>query len=431
MPTIMMLYPAYGSLSSYEVCRYAEKQGDIRMVLADDSPTASDFDIFDEVWELPPPEHVKESYEQLCRWCEKDRPDGIFLQSERGLLLGSLIAREFGLKAPPVEAAHLCSNKYLQRVTLSKAGIGNPVFALGENAQDVHRLAASAGFPVVLKCVISTMSRLVTLVNNKEEVGPAVARVKAGIEKSVDVARLLSFAETDKVDLGCDPRRQFLIESFLGGDMVETDGLVIGEKPYTFGVTEQVQSTDPMFFIEAYLFPAECTDNEAVEKVSDAVIKALGLRDSAFSIEMRVKDGIVRIVEVNGRLGWDEGFTDLFQVRTHQDRITQALKLCLGIVPEIIHDGSRHAALAYRSCYYDGIVEELPTKDEISRIGTEEVKLGLATNKGARFYTPPNQEAYPHVAWALATHPSSSRAAHAIARQALEKLNIVIRKLSS
>ncbi|MBI2850974.1 MAG: ATP-grasp domain-containing protein [Chloroflexi bacterium] len=429
MPTIMMLYPAYGSVSSHEVCRYAENMGDIRMVLADDTPTASDFDIFDEVWELPPPEQVKEAYERLRRWCAKNRPGGIFLQSERGLLVGSLIAREFGLKGPPIEAAHLCSNKYLQRVALSKAGIGNPIFALGENASDIHRLAARAGFPVVLKCVISTMSRLVTLVNSKEEIEPAVARVKAGIEKSTDVARLLSFADAAKVDLGCDPRRQFLIESFLGGDMVETDGLLLGDKPYTFGVTEQVQSVDPPFFIEAYLFPAECTDNGAVESVSDATVEALGLRDSAFSIEMRVQDDVVRIVEVNGRLGWDEGFTDMFRIHTHQDRITQALKLCLGIAPEVVHDNSRHAALAYRSCYYDGIVEELPSKDEISRLGGEGVRLGLATNKGARFFSPPGSEVYPHVAWALATHPSSSRAAHAIARQTLEKLDIVIAKL--
>ncbi|MBI4296109.1 MAG: ATP-grasp domain-containing protein, partial [Chloroflexi bacterium] len=400
----------------------------VRMVLADDEPTISDLDIFDEVWELPPPERLAEAHDLLRRWCDKHRPDGIFLQSERGLLLGSLIAREFELKGPPVEAAHLCSNKYLQRVTLSQAGIGNPLFALGENTVDVHRLAKEAGFPVVLKCVISTMSRLVTLVNSQKEVDTAVARMRDGIAKSLDVTRLLGFAETAKVDLGCDPRRQFLIESFLGGDMVETDGLLIGDRPYTFGVCEQVQSIDPPFFIEAYLFPAECTDTRTVESVSDATIKALGLRDSAFSIEMRVSNGVVRIIEVNGRLGWDEGFSELFQVHTHQDRIHQALQLALGMEPRIIHDRSRFAALAYRSCYYDGIVEELPTRDEVTKMSTIELRLGLATNRGARFVAPPNPEAYPHVAWALATHPASSHAAHEIARQVLDRLDIVIRR---
>lgn len=144
---------------------------------------------------------------------------------------------------------------------------------------------------------------------------------------------------------------------------------------------------------------------------------------------MRVKDGVIRIIEVNGRLGWDEGFTDLFQVHTHQDRISQVVRMALGIGLEIVHDTSRFAALVYRSCYYDGIVEELPTKDEIRRMGNEEIKLGLATNKGARFFSPPNPEVYPHLAWTLATHPASSHAAHAFARQTLEKLNITVRSL--
>src|SRR3972149_3276706 len=174
MPVILMLYPAYGTVSCHEVCRYVEKYGDVRMVLADDTPTTSDMDIFDDVWELPPPERLQEAHELLRRWCEKNRPDGIFLQSERGLLLGSLIAREFNLKAPSVEAALLCSNKYLQREALLRAGVGNPLFTLGETAADVRRLASESNFPVVLKCVISTISRLVPLVKSQEEVEPAV-----------------------------------------------------------------------------------------------------------------------------------------------------------------------------------------------------------------------------------------------------------------
>jgi hypothetical protein len=429
MPTIMMLYPAYGTVSCHEVCRCVEAVPDVSMVLADDEPTTSDLDIFDDVWELPAPERLDEAHERLRRWCDKKRPDGIFLQSERGLLLGSLIAREFGLRAPSVEAAHRCSNKYLQREALSRAGVGNPRFRLGESVQDVTDFAAESGFPLVLKCVISTMSRLVTLVNGREDIENAVARVREGIRKSRDVARLLNFARVSGEDLGCDPRRQFLIESFLTGDIVETDGIMLGRRPYTFGVTEQVQSTDPPFFVEAYLFPADCTDNRRIEAVSDKAIAALGLGDSAFSIEMKVKDGDVRIIEVNGRLGWDDGFTDLFQVHTHQNRINQVVQLALGTEPEIVHDTSRFAALAYRPCYYDGIVEELPTKSELRLMETGDLRLGLSTNRGSRFYAPPYPEVYPHVAWALATHPASPHAAHDIAGRALQKFNIVISRI--
>ena len=426
MATLLMLYPAYGTVSPHEVCRHGETIPDLRLVLADDAPTTSDLDIFDEVWELPPPEHLAEAYQLMQRWCEKSRPDGIFMQSERGLLLGSLLARDFGLRGPSVEAAHLCCNKYLQRVTLSNAGIGNPLFSLAESTADVHRLARNYGFPLVLKCVISTMSRLVTLVCKKEDIDAAVARMSAALVKSLDVARLVSFAEAGKIELGCDPRRQFLVESFLEGDIVETDGLVIGDKPFTFGVSEQIQSVNPPFFIEAYLLPAECTDNEPVELVSDATIKAIGLRDSGFSIEMRVDSDATRIIEVNGRLGWDDGFSDLFQVRTRQERILQAQQVALGIKPELTRDTSRFAALAYRCCYYDGVVENLPSREELAQLERDGIKFGLSTHKGARFVAPPDPEVYPHVVWALATHDNSSHSAYEVARQALDELQISI-----
>jgi hypothetical protein len=429
MPALLMLYPAYGTVSTHEVCRYGGAISGIKLILADDEPTTSDLDIFDEVWELPPPEHLAEAYVIMRRWCEKNRPDGIFMQSERGLLLGSLLARDLGLRGPSVDAAHLCANKYLQRVALSRAGIGNPLFSLAENASDVHRLARDYGFPLLLKCVISTMSRLVTLVNKEEDIDDAVSRMSEALTRSVDVARLISFAETGKVELGCDPKCQFLVESFLEGDMVETDGFVIGDVPFTFGVSEQVQSVAPPFFIEAYLFPADCTESGPVELVSDAAIKAIGLGDSGFSVEMRVHNGAIRIIEVNGRLGWDDGFSDMFQVRTHQERIFQAQQLALGIKPQLTRDVSRFAALAYQCCYYDGIVEDLPTREDLMRLQRNGVKFGLSTNRGARFFAPPYPQVYPHVAWALATHTGSSRSAYEIARQALEELKISIRRL--
>ncbi len=429
MPTLLMLYPAYGTVSCHEVCRHAGSIDGIKLILADDQPTTSDLDIFDEVWELPPPQDVSEAHARLLRWCETRRPDGIFMQSERGLMVGALLAAELGVIGPSVAAAHLCSNKYLQRVALAKAGIGNPQFALAESEADVRRLAASFGFPVVLKCVISTMSRLVTQVCSPDEIAPAVAKMRDMMPRSLDVARLLGFARTAKIDLGCDPTRQFLVESFLGGDMLETDGLVVGDRPFNFGVTEQVQSTDPPFFIEGYLIPAECLEPSVVEAVSDATVEAIGLSDAAYSIEMRAIDHKVSIIEVNGRLGWDDGLSDLFRVFTGEERILQAQQLALGLPLKLRRDNSHHAALAYWPCYFDGVVETLPTRADLQAMSAGLVKLGLSTNRGARFVAPPNPEAYPHVAWALAEDLTSSHQAYENARAWLDNMDIEVRKL--
>jgi hypothetical protein len=65
----------------------------------------------------------------------------------------------------------------------------------------------------------------------------------------------------------------------------------------------------------------------------------------------------------------------------------------------------------------------------LDRLEHDELTLGLATHEGARFVAPPNAETYPHVAWALATHPASSHMAYEIAREAVDKLDISIRRI--
>lgn len=430
MSSALVLYPAYSTITCGQAARYRQLIPGLKLLLADDEPSASDEGIFSEVVELPPPEEIDEACRILRPWLAKRRPDGILMQSERGLLTGAILAAEFGLKGPSVQAAHLCSNKYQQRLVLARAGICVPKFSLAESASDVRRLAGDFGFPIILKCVISTMSRLVTLVRSNEEIDSAVAAVLEGIAESRDAARLADFAKTARVDLGCDPRRQFLVESFVDGDMVESDGLVIGDKPFNFGVTEQIQSEDPPFFIEGYLFPAECADAGTIERISDEITRAVGLTDSGFSTEMRVHGQDVCVIEVNGRLGWDEGFSSLFQVRTHQERVFQALQLALGIPPDLTRDEKRFAALAYQTCYYDGVVEELPMPEELAQLETDRLTLGLATHKGARFFAPPYPYVYPHVAWALATHPSSSHSAYWQAREAVDSLKVTIKPVS-
>ncbi len=429
MPTALVVYPAYGTISCAEAGRYAAEIPDLKFVLADDEPTSSDEAVYTEIVELPPPEEVGAAYDIMRRWCERRRPDAIMMQSERGLLLGSLLVRDYGLKGPSVKAAHLCANKYAQRLALSRAGICVPAFALAETAREVRRHAGDFGYPVVLKCVISTMSRLVTLVCGPEDVELAVDRMRARLEESKDVARLAGFSAAAKIDLGCDPRRQFLVERFMSGELVETDGLVVRDRPFTFGVIEQIQSTDPPFFITGYLFPAECSENKPIEAVSDAMIGAIGLTDSGFSNEMRIHEGQTCVIEINGRLGWDEGFGNLFEVRTHRERIFQTVQLALGIKPDLIRDESRFAAIAYRCCFYDGIVERLPSPEELAKLETEHLKLGLATHEGARFLAPPDPYVFPHVAWALATHPGSSHTAYEIAREVVEGLDIEIKSV--
>ncbi len=432
MSTLLIIYPPLGMFcASTRAClaRQRREHG-LRVVVAGDLVTASPKDAIDDVIELPPSECVREAHEILSRWCGGHRVDAVFLQSEAALAVGSLLVRDLGLPGPSVEAVHACLNKYLCRTRLSQQGIPTPRFVLGENGVDTYKAASQFGYPLVLKAVASAHARLVTLVNSPADVEAAVAHIRAGLAQSQDIANLSSFATMAKLEIGCSPTRQFLIESFAEGYSLESDGLIAEGGPMTFGIIEQIPSKDPPFFIEGYVCPpyhAE-VDLGELRDLSSQSLAAVGLSHAGFSIEMRATDNYACVIEVNGRLGRDDGFGEMFETRTGCLPILLALELVLGIRPETAFR-ELSVAVAYRCCYEDAIIEQLPDRSELCSLEDSGLTCGTVYDLGTRVYGPPHRNAHPHLAWVLATHPESSQAAYHLARHAVDRVGVSVRPI--
>ncbi len=330
--------------------RVFEKHRPGRLIFASDEVTPEDRAAYDECVELPHVADVPATLDALRRI----RADVVVAQTEYGLLPGAL------LQDRGVEAAMRCTNKWLCRQALSRAGVPVPRFALVDGAPCVRRFAER--WPVILKPVASTLARGVVRVDSPAGLDAAIARMR--LPDLVDVRRLSAFAALAGVDMGCDPTRQFLVEEFVEGLPLEADGLVFGDRIDCFGAMEQVVAPD--FRIEGYLFPAD-----AAAAAAEPVVRALGLRDMGFAIEFRGST----VIEVNGRLGEDDGFPDLFHAALGDYPILKWMKGdAAPLAPRA------RAALAYR--------------------------MGPAGGP-------------PHAAWELATHPTSSRAAYELARAKL------------
>lgn len=458
MVRVLVLYPGTVTFRSAQVAVHKpllDALG-IELVLADDYLDPSDRALFADVIELPPPTHVGEGLRRVEAWLARNAAHAVVAQSESGACLGSLVARRLGVPGLSPSGALATTSKFETRTRLARAGVPQPRFRLGVDAADVRAAAREHGYPLVLKGVASALGRLVTLVRDERGAEDAVARVRAGLLESVDVARLVDFARTASLDLGCDPTRQFLIESFATGAPLETDGVVAGGTIHTFGVTEQVLSQPPWFFMEGYLLPADVLDAERaeLERISDAALRALDVGDTGFSIEMRwdraearvsgaasraasraadaasraasvVADAASRaaIIEVNGRLGWDEGFGDMFAAVTGVQPAFAALQVALGQAVAFDRRPDLRAALAYACCYEDRVVARVPSAEELAEVARRHaVATGLAVHAGDRLHAPPHPDATPHVAYALATDAHSSRAAYARARAAVDEL---------
>ena len=371
-----------------------------RLILATDSVEPQDVAFYDEVVALPPVGDVVGTLARLRRI----PADEIVVQTEHGPLAGSLLAAERGIAAPSPQAALLTTNKWLCREALAAARVPVPRFALASNADDVRRFAADRG-PVVVKPVASTLGHLVTKVVSPRDADAVVARLVGGLPRSPHVLRCREFARLAGLDMDCDPLRQFLVEEFAGGPPLETDGLVFGRRTDVFGVSEQVVSAPPWFFIEAYLFPVA---HAGLAEISRAAVAALGLDHAGFSIEFR--GGVV--IEVNGRLGEDDGFPDLFHAALGHWPILKAL--ARDATPSIPRAGG--SALAYVNSYAGGVVRAAPRADGVTIVAVP----------GTRLHAPPHPEAAPHLAYALASDPRGARAAWETARAAVAGLRFEI-----
>ncbi|MFN0010000.1 MAG: acetyl-CoA carboxylase biotin carboxylase subunit family protein [Planctomycetota bacterium] len=430
MPTVLALYPGTVTFRVQQVRRYRTILRDlgVRLVLADDFLTDDDREVFDELVPMPPCDRVEEGQLVLERRFASGGLDAVLAQSESSLLLGSLLAQRLGLRGIRPEAALLTVSKFLCRRALERAGVRQPRFAIARSAADVRKFAREVDGPVVIKGTASALGRLVTLVRSDSEVDRAVERTLTALPAATDIVRLSSFARSAGIDLGYDPSLEFLVEAFAHGAPVETDGIVFGSEPISFGVTEQVLSKPPLFFMEGYLLPADrsSADIDEIERVSDAALAALGISDTGYSIEMRLHEGRAAVIEVNGRLGWDAGFGDLFEIVAGSQPAFLCLQASLGVRPRIERRSDVRCAVAYRSSYADGIIASLPSAAQMSELEREGVMAGSAVHVGEHLHAPPHPDASPHLGWALARHPSSSRAAYERARAAVDRLRFEI-----
>lgn len=357
-----------------------------RLILASDWVTEVDRASFDECIEIPPPTEVQ----GVLRALSRVRADAVIAQTEWGVLPGSLLGG-----GPPPEAAHLCTNKWLSRCTLAKAGVPVPRFALVEDVRGVRQFVDR--WPIMLKPVASTGANLVTRVDAPDQLEARVAAIKAGLPSSFDIRRLTSFARAAGFDMACDPTRQFLVEDFAEGSTLETDGLVFGDQVVGFGATEQVVS--PCMTIDGYMFPADEAD---LGGITERAVRAVGLRDTGFSIEFRGGT----LIEINGRLGEDAGFADMFHASMGEFPILKFLER--DATPPIPRS---RVGLAYLSRHEPGVVGAVSTGEDCHSL----VEPGEHFDPVA---------AGPHVAYALAIHPTSSREAHREARARVDRCEI-------
>lgn len=253
---------------------------------------------------------------------------GITTFAETQLTRTAALAARRALPFLTPQAAAAVTDKYLQRQLLARAGIqhtrcarlraGTGLRGPGSDALDADVRAALdvVGLPAVLK-----------------------PRTGAASAYTCRVDTVTAASAWAQEFLAGRPGREFVVEELLRGDpsvagpewgdYVSVESVTSGGQTRHLEITGKFPLADP-FRETGYVLPSTISAPVAQEvlELTGAAIRAVGIRDGASHVEVKLTPAGPRIIEVNGRLG---GYVaDLLRRARGYDLVRAALGAALG-----------------------------------------------------------------------------------------------------
>ena len=217
----------------------------------------------------------------------QQRPiDGIVAVDDQGVLAATLAAGRLGLPHNPSHAVMATRDKVAMRDVLEEAGVRQPRYTSVGAEDDVGGMAATVGFPCVVKPPALSASR-----------GVIRADDAAGAKLAGDRVRAIL------ADAGEDPDR-LLVEAYVPGVEVAVEGLLRGGAMETLAVFDKPDPLEGPYFEETiYVTPSRrpAPDVAAVERTVAEACAAIGLVEGPVHGELRIDDGHVWLIEVAAR----------------------------------------------------------------------------------------------------------------------------------
>jgi biotin carboxylase len=209
--------------------------------------------------------------------------DAVLAVDDQGVVVASVAATRLGFRHNPPDAVAATRDKSIMRERLDTASLPQPAYRIVALGADVAAAAAEVGYPCVVKPVSRSASQGVIRVDEAIEAEAAAVRIRA---------------------LTASSPEPLLVESFVPGDEVAVEGLLVGGHLEMLAVFDKPDRLDGPFFEETIYItpsrqpPAILTE---IESTAARATTALGLREGPVHAELRVGLGGVMILEVAAR----------------------------------------------------------------------------------------------------------------------------------
>lgn len=280
--------------------------------------------------------------------------------------VASLLAEEFKVNHFSTEAIGNMKNKLNSRKLLTSSPYVPKYWVIDkESSIDNYLNDVLANFPLIMKSPQSTGSKDVFQVNNEKQLMHGQG------------ALLKKF-----------PEQPFMIEEYLPEPQYLVESVVVAGKVHIIAVFKQHVEHQKRFIVTGYTLLLD-TNNELYQSLTTAVediIKLHGLMNGPCHLELRQKNGIWKLIEINARIS-GAGMNEMILAGYGINLVKETLKLAVGEKPDFTKKYKKHLYTQYITIEDRGILKKVTGQNRANRSPGVH-KVYVRPKKGAYLHPP-------------------------------------------
>ena len=332
---------------------YAAHAAGYRVALLADRPPVSGDGLIEEV-------EIVDTYDRAralkagIALARRVRPAGVATWSDRDVELTAALARELGLPGLDPDAAHRARNKAAMRAALAHEPEVAPRFAAVRTREDLSDAAEEIGYPAVLKPAGGAASKGIFEIESEADLDDAFASLSAYVDPAVD-------------PMFGDYPGELVYEELMEGSEHSVEGFVHDGEVLVAGVTD-AWTTFPFHAEYQHVHPSGLAPEarDAVERLTNTVVRALGFDWCTFHLECRVQpDGRAKFGEVAARIGGNYITSHLVPLSTGLPFYEGVVRVACGERPDVRPRSQLAAGVRYVLAREEGRFERLDGLAEI------------------------------------------------------------------
>ncbi|MGO4865644.1 ATP-grasp domain-containing protein [Ligilactobacillus ruminis] len=344
MKTIMILG---ASILQVPAIKKARGLG-LKTVVCDMNPNAVGFSIQGVIKEVVSTVDTK----KILEVANKHNIDGIMtLATDMPMRSVAKVAKELGLVGISEDTALKATNKAYMRDALKLAGV-----------------------PIPMYYEVNSKKEFMEAVNNIKEMGCRCIIKPADNSGSKGIDLLDSFDDESlnrayEYSLMNSRNGGVMVEEFMDGPEVSVETLAIDGEIHVIQVTDKLTTGEPYFVEMGHNQPSLLSSalKEEISRIAIEANHAIGIENGPSHTEIKVTDGIPKIVELGARLGGDNITTHLVPLSTGVDMVKCCIQIALGEKPNVEIKNKKAAAIRYFK-QHEGVIRRIDGINDANRM---------------------------------------------------------------